>query len=647
MAKRTQAQTPAPPKDRIKGSAKNPKGSASGTRGGIEVSEKNTKILEDYRDDHNAKYKAKSKQVNLGMLKAVFRRGAGAFSTSHRPQVKSRDQWALARVKAFLKLVGTGQRKKAYTTDLDLLPKGHPQRTEKATEVLTPQKYSHIDFKPPKGAQESAKRALEVRATKPPSKKGLTPVGIARARDLANGETLSPETVKRMHSYFSRHEVDKKAKDWDNWSKGRIAWGAWGGDSGQTWAAKVVNQMKKADESNNMSETILGEAIAFNEEVDNRDGLYVGKKFKTLALGPVSSRQSGEVIATVSKELLEEFARVFNERKESDPVIIDWNHNSSPFTDGDKSPAASGALGKIIEVEVGEDGLYAVPAYTEKGRRIVEEHEGLLYSSPEFITGEVFSRDGGDLISKLGQLLAITLTPRPQQQADRIDTITLSESIGVTEMDREELKAMEMDDLISLVMQKDEMLKRLEADVKKIKEDHSKMDLKEEDESEKMAEHKEDSDSKKEMAEHKDEDEKKMMEKKNYSMSEHISLAEFNALKEQVATLKEQKLKIERETAVNTLLNEGRITPADVEYANHAYDCSIKGDPTHWARLSSIPPVVQFKEVGHGKSQEALNAQSLHEKITARAKADNITFGEAMKLVSSENPNANSLIVRR
>jgi len=192
MAKRTQAQTPAPPKDRIKGSAKNPKGSASGTRGGIEVSEKNTKILEDYRDDHNAKYKAKSKQVNLGMLKAVFRRGAGAFSTSHRPQVKSRDQWALARVKAFLKLVGTGQRKKAYTTDLDLLPKGHPQRTEKATEVLTPQKYSHIDFKPPKGAQEAAKRALEVRATKPPSKKGLTPVGIARARDLANGETLSP-----------------------------------------------------------------------------------------------------------------------------------------------------------------------------------------------------------------------------------------------------------------------------------------------------------------------------------------------------------------------------------------------------------------------------------------------------------------------
>ena len=167
-------------------------------------------------------------------------------------------------------------------------------------------------------------------------------------------------------------------------------------------------------------------------------------------------------------------------------------------------------------------------------------------------------------------------------------------------MDREELKAMEIEDLISLVMQKDEMLKRLEADVKKIKEDHSKMDLKEEDESEKMAEHKEDSDSKKEMAEHKEDEDKKMNEKKNYSMSEHVSLAELFALKEEVKALKEKNQSIERETAVNTLFNEGRITPADVEYANHAYNCSISGDPKHWARLSSIPPVVQFKEVGHG-----------------------------------------------
>jgi hypothetical protein len=80
--KRTQAQTPAPPKDRIKGSKKNPQGSASGSRGSIKISEKTEKALVNLRNKHNDKYKAPSKRVDLGMLKAVYRRGSGAFSNS-------------------------------------------------------------------------------------------------------------------------------------------------------------------------------------------------------------------------------------------------------------------------------------------------------------------------------------------------------------------------------------------------------------------------------------------------------------------------------------------------------------------------------------------------------------------------------------
>ncbi len=67
--KRTQAQTPAPKKDQITGSKKNPKGSASGARGGIEISDSAVKTLEGYRDEHNEKYSAKSKKVDLGTLK--------------------------------------------------------------------------------------------------------------------------------------------------------------------------------------------------------------------------------------------------------------------------------------------------------------------------------------------------------------------------------------------------------------------------------------------------------------------------------------------------------------------------------------------------------------------------------------------------
>jgi hypothetical protein len=110
-----------------------------------------------------------------------------------------------------------------------------------------PQKYSHIDFTPSEGAQKAAKRALEVRAEKPESQRGMTPVGIARARDLSNGSKLSPETVRRMKAYFDRHEGDKSGATWDEQGPGWQAWNGWGGDAGSAWARKVVGQMEAAD----------------------------------------------------------------------------------------------------------------------------------------------------------------------------------------------------------------------------------------------------------------------------------------------------------------------------------------------------------------------------------------------------------------
>lgn len=130
---------PAKPSERRRGSTRNPRGSAGGSRGGIKLSEANIKTLERKRDEHNEKYKSTpSKKVDLGKLKAVFRRGAGAFSTSHRRGVSSRDQWALGRVNAFLHLLGTGRPKnKNYVTDNDLLPASHPRSTkEKAIKKL-------------------------------------------------------------------------------------------------------------------------------------------------------------------------------------------------------------------------------------------------------------------------------------------------------------------------------------------------------------------------------------------------------------------------------------------------------------------------------------------------------------------------------
>jgi hypothetical protein len=125
---------------------------------------------------------------------------------------------------------------------------GSLQSQEKAdTEKAA--RYDHIDFKPPQSARTEAERGLAWRRE---FGRGGTGVGIARARDIANGVSLSPDTIVRMSSYFARHEVDQKGEGWSPGEKGypsngRIAWALWGGDAGRGFADKVKRQMEAAD----------------------------------------------------------------------------------------------------------------------------------------------------------------------------------------------------------------------------------------------------------------------------------------------------------------------------------------------------------------------------------------------------------------
>lgn len=99
-------------------------------------------------------------------------------------------------------------------------------------------------YSPPAGARSAARRAIKFKEDGKANGAG-TAVGWTRARQLANGETLSLSTVKRMYSYFSRHEVDKKGKNWANQSNpsnGYIMWLAWGGDAGFSWSRGIVNR---------------------------------------------------------------------------------------------------------------------------------------------------------------------------------------------------------------------------------------------------------------------------------------------------------------------------------------------------------------------------------------------------------------------
>jgi len=72
-----------------------------------------------------------------------------------------------------------------------------------------------------------------------------TEVGKIRANQLANGEAISLDTVKRMYSYLSRHEVDlESSKSYDD-GCGKLMYDSWGGKSALSWAESKINQAEK------------------------------------------------------------------------------------------------------------------------------------------------------------------------------------------------------------------------------------------------------------------------------------------------------------------------------------------------------------------------------------------------------------------
>ena len=104
---------------------------------------------------------------------------------------------------------------------------------------------SDIDFTPTDGMASEAKKGL---AWRKEFGRGGTIVGATRANQLIRKENLSPSTVKRMFSFFSRHEVDKQAEGFRPGEKGypsngRIAWALWGGDPGFSWSRKKATQI--------------------------------------------------------------------------------------------------------------------------------------------------------------------------------------------------------------------------------------------------------------------------------------------------------------------------------------------------------------------------------------------------------------------
>ena len=162
---------------------------------------------------------------------------------------------------------------------------------------------SDINTVPTDSMVSEAKRGLEWRKE---FNRGGTRIGATRANQIINKVKLSPSTVRRMFSFFSRHEVDKQAQGFRQGEKGypsngRIAWALWGGDAGFSWSRKKAGQLDKERDKffeEELEEKAISEAVKKGltkkvEDHNEKHGDKAGKRVNLRMLSAVFRRGVG------------------------------------------------------------------------------------------------------------------------------------------------------------------------------------------------------------------------------------------------------------------------------------------------------------------------------------------------------------------
>lgn len=282
------------------------KGDASTTRGAV-VSERVEKILKDKSDDFNERYKEKlGYGVDVGMLKTVYQRGVGAYNVSHSPTVQSAEQWALARVNAFLYLVRTGRPENSkYKGDNDLLPTDHPKKENMSEEDFVE---SISDY--PEGVKNTAAKAVKWAEENGWGSCG-TQVGKTRASQLASGSPISEDTLKRMYSYLSRHKVDlESSKSYED-GCGKLMYDSWGGEPALAWSERKLKQLENEKMTFAVASEdkmiLIGAAMIPNKMIHRYDTF--GNKYYVY----------------FSKESIRKMANRFLKQKRTDETSIEHN----------------------------------------------------------------------------------------------------------------------------------------------------------------------------------------------------------------------------------------------------------------------------------------------------------------------------------
>lgn len=268
------------------------------------------------------------------------------------------------------------------------------------------------------GMKSEARRGLDWRKE---FGRGGTEIGIARARDIVNNRDLPDDTVKRMYSFFSRHEVDKQAEGFSQGeegypSNGRIAWALWGGDAGFSWSKRLVEQMKE--------ERAAPDALSVGDYVewDSSGGMARGEIERIVREGTLDVPETDFTI-NASEDDPAALIRIFRNGEATDTLV---GHKFSTLT---KIARPQAEEDRAAPVEVLHRAIHMQPKAVSEDKRTVD-----IAVSSELAVDRSFGReilvhesqaiDMGFVASGRAPLL---LDHDPEKQIGVIESVELSE----------------------------------------------------------------------------------------------------------------------------------------------------------------------------------------------------------------------------
>ena len=182
-----------------------------------------------------------------------------------------------------------------------------------------------IDLTPTKEMIANAKEGLELRKE---FGRGGTEIGVGSAKAIINNN-ITEERLKRIFSYLSRHEVDKKGQGFNKGeegypSAGLIAWKLWSGDAGFKWSERKVKELKDMEEN---KEVILDEKrhIQKIEETEDSIIVYYGKSIKDVPMDDEMPEEMPEENEHIEGHEEEEEVETIYKRSNPDKEIRTFN----------------------------------------------------------------------------------------------------------------------------------------------------------------------------------------------------------------------------------------------------------------------------------------------------------------------------------